>query len=45
MPGDETGGEQWRQKKKQPRTKRTNAPEEESEKTGTKTAANGGRPD
>ena len=31
-------------KKKQPRTKRTNAPQEESEKTGTKTAANGGRP-
>ena len=31
-------------KKKKPRTKQTNAPEEESEKTGTKTAANGGRP-
>ena len=31
-------------KKKQPRTKQTNTPEEESEKTGTKTAANGGRP-
>ena len=31
-------------KKKQPRTKHTNAPEEESEKTETKNAANGGRP-
>ena len=31
-------------KKKQPRTKQTNATEEESEKTGTETAANGGRP-
>ena len=45
VPGEETGGERWRQKKKkQPRAKQTNAPEEESEKTVTKTAANGGRP-
>ena len=32
------------QKKKKKRKKQTNAPGEESEKTGTKTAANGGRP-
>ena len=44
MPGEETGGERWRRKKK-PRTKGTNAPGEESEKTGTKTPANGGRPE
>ena len=43
VPGGETGGERWGRKKKQ-RTKQTNAPREESEKAGTKTAANEGRP-
>ena len=37
-------GKKEKEKKKQPRTKHTNAPVGESEKTGTKTAANGGRP-
>ena len=38
------GDAKKKEKKKEPRTKQTNAPEEESEKTGTKTAASGGRP-
>ena len=44
-PGRETGGGRWRRKKKQQqRTKQTNAPGEESEKTGAKAATYGGRP-
>ena len=45
--GGRDGRRAVKKKKKktpQPRTKHTNEPEEESEKTGTKTAANGGRP-
>ena len=42
--GGETGGGRWRRKKKKQRTKQTNAPGEESEEAGTKTATYGGRP-
>ena len=46
VPGEETGGERWKnqkkKKKKQPRIKHTNEPEKKSEKTGTKPRRMGG---